>query len=283
MTQDLHVEDGLLPQGLTIQNAYTEMCSGSQNVTVVVRNSMAYPQTLRKNIPVARAVVATWVPEPPTQISVLEALDKTHDFQTPKLTMEQRREKLSGKLDLSRLESWPLKLVDSTWSVLAEYHDIFSLEPSKLGCTHSTKHVIKVTNDVPFKEQFRQIPLPVVEEVHTHLWEMLDSGTICPSQSVWCNVVVLVQKKDGGLCFCIDFHHLNACMKKDSYPLPRIHEALESLVGAGHFSCLDLKSGFWQIKMDESSKQYTAFTVGNLGFFKCNHMPFGLCNAPATF
>ena len=72
-------------------------------------------------------------------------------------------------------------------------------------------------------------------------------------------------------------------MKKDSYPLPRIQEALESLVGAGQFSCLDLKSGFWQIKMDESSKQYTMFTIGNLGFFKCNYMPFGLCNASATF
>ena len=49
------------------------------------------------------------------------------------------------------------------------------------------------------------------------------------------------------------------------------------------FSCLDLKSGFWQIKMDESSKQYTAFTFGNLGFFECDCMPFGLCNAPAMF
>ena len=112
---------------------------------------------------------------------------------------------------------------------------------------------------------------------------MSESGAIRPSQSTWCNAVVLVQKKDGGLWFCIDFCHMNACMKKDSYPLHRIQEALESLVGAGHFSCLDLKSGFWQIKMEEASKQYTAFTVGNLGFFKCDHMPFGLCNALATF
>ena len=74
-----------------------------------------------------------------------------------------------------------------------------------------------------------------------HLWEMLDSGVICPSQSTWCNVVVLVQKKDGGLCFCIDFQHLSTHTKKDSYPLPRIKEALESLVGAGYFSCLDLR------------------------------------------
>ena len=83
--------------------------------------------------------------------------------------------------------------------------------------------------------------------------------------------------------FCIDFCHLNVCIKIDSYPLPRIQELLESLVGAGHFSCLDLKSGFWQIKMDESLKQYTAYTLENLGFFECNRIPFGLCNVPATF
>ena len=112
---------------------------------------------------------------------------------------------------------------------------------------------------------------------------MLESGAIWPSQSAWYNTVVLVRKKDGGLQFCVNFCHLNVCMKKDSYPLPRIEEALESLVGAGHFSCLDLKSGFWQIKMEEASKQYTAFTVGNLGFFECDHMPFGLCNVLAMF
>ena len=72
-------------------------------------------------------------------------------------------------------------------------------------------------------------------------------------------------------------------MKKDSYTLPRIQEALEGLVGAGHFSCLDLKLEFWQIKMEEAWKQYTAFTVGNLGFFGYDHMPFWLCNVPATF
>ena len=112
---------------------------------------------------------------------------------------------------------------------------------------------------------------------------MLDLGAIQPCQGVWCNAVVLVRKKDRGLCFCIDFCGLNAHMKKDSYPLPRIQEALESLVGAGYFSCLNLKSGFWQIKMEEVSKQYTAFTVGNLGFFEGDHMPFGLCNVLAMF
>ena len=123
----------------------------------------------------------------------------------------------------------------------------------------------------------------MVEEVKNHLKEMLKSGTIRPSQSTWCNAVVLVWKKDGGLHFCVNFYHLNACTKRDFYPLPWIQEVLESLVGAGHFSCLDLKSRFWEIKMEETLKQYTIFMVENLGFFKCDRMPFGLSNTPAIF
>ena len=154
---------------------------------------------------------------------------------------------------------------------------------AELGCTHLTEHTIKVTDDMQFKERFRQIPPPMVEEVRNHLQEMLESSAIRPSQTAWCNAVILVRKKDGSLHFCINFWCLNACMKKDSYPLPQIQEVLESLVGDSHFSCLDLKSRFWQIKMDEASKQYITFTMGNLGFFKCDRMPFGLCNVPATF
>ena len=112
---------------------------------------------------------------------------------------------------------------------------------------------------------------------------MLEAGAIRPSQSPWCNAVVLVRKKDGSLRFCIDFRRLNARTKKDSYPLPRIQEALESMAGAAHFSTMDFKSGFWQVCMAPESQQYTAFTVGNLGFYEFTRMTFGLCNAPATF
>ena len=136
---------------------------------------------------------------------------------------------------------------------------------------------------LPLKNDLGRFLPPLVEEVWNHLWEMLESGTIRLSQSAWCNVVVLVRKKDGSLWFCIDFHYLNVHTKRTPTPLPRIHEALESLVGAGHFSCLDLELRFWQIKMEESSKQHTTFTVGNLGFFECDCMPFGLCKVSVTF
>ena len=112
---------------------------------------------------------------------------------------------------------------------------------------------------------------------------MLDGSAICPSQSPWCNAVVLVWKKDGGLWFCIDFLRLNARTKKDSYPLPRMQETMESMVGARFFSMMDLKSGFWQVKMAEKSQQYTTFTVGSMGIFEFLRMLYRLCNAPATF
>ena len=95
--------------------------------------------------------------------------------------------------------------------------------------------------------------------------------------------MVLVRKKDGGLQFCIDFCCLNVCMKKDSLPSAQDPGGIGEFGRCRIFSCLDLKLEFWQIKMEEASKQYTTFTVGNLGFFECNHMPFGLCNAPAMF
>ena len=112
---------------------------------------------------------------------------------------------------------------------------------------------------------------------------MLKAEAIKPSDSPWSNAVVLVRKKDGDLRFCIDFRRLNAITKKDSFPLSRIQEAIEYLSGARVFSCIDLNSGFWQILMEEESKPYTAFTVGSYGFYQFERMPFGLCNAPATF
>ena len=106
---------------------------------------------------------------------------------------------------------------------------------------------------------------------------------ICLSQSPWYNAVVLVRKKDGTLHFCVDFRCLNAWMKKDSYSLPCIQEALESMAGSAHFSSMDFNSGFWQIKMAPESQQYMAFMLGNLRFYKFICMPFGFCNDPVTF
>ena len=112
---------------------------------------------------------------------------------------------------------------------------------------------------------------------------MLDAGTIRPSQSPYSSNVVLVRKKDGGLRFCIDFRKLNNRTVRDAYTLPRIDDTIDTLLGAKYFSKLDLRSGYWQVEIKEEDRQATAFTVGNMGFYECNRMAFGLTNAPATF
>ena len=112
---------------------------------------------------------------------------------------------------------------------------------------------------------------------------MIEAGAIQPSKSPFSSNLVLVRKKDGSLRFCIDFRKLNGRTVKDAYTLPRIDDTMDTLLGAKYFSKLDLRSGYWQVEMKEEDKEKTAFTVGNLGFYKCNRMAFGLTNAPVTF
>ena len=87
----------------------------------------------------------------------------------------------------------------------------------------------------------------------------------------------------GELHFCIDLRKLNARMVKDAQTLPSIEDSLDSLSGAIIFTSLDLKSGYWQVQLDEDSIPLTAFTVGPLHFYEYLRMPFGLTNTPTTF
>ena len=165
MAQALQTEDGSLPQGLTIQNMCTELRQGSKKAVVVVRNSMAYPQTLWKKTPVARAVVATLLPRSPMEVQVQEGENEPQDPYAPKLTVRQWHGKLFDELGLSGLDSWPPEMADAAHWLLDKYHDMFSLDPMELGCTPFTEHIINVTDDTPFKERLWWIPLPLVEEV----------------------------------------------------------------------------------------------------------------------
>ena len=97
------------------------------------------------------------------------------------------------------------------------------------------------------------MPPPLIEEVREHIQEMLDGRAICPSNSPSCNAVVLVRKKDSTLQFCIDFRQLNDHTEKDSYPIPKMIDTMETMLGSKFFSMMDLKSGFWQVKMTEDS------------------------------
>ena len=273
-------ETKLLPL-LHVLHAYTHLKNCSERVSLVVRNVSDSHIFLKKGVPVAWIVSASLVP--PMELSPEMEAALGVESQPKPMSVAARQEKLLEKLNLDGLAHWSPKNVVAVRELVLAYHDVFALESNELGCTSAIEHKIHIKNEEPFKEWFRHIPPPLLEEVCTSLRDMLEAGVIHLSQSPWCNAVVLVQKKDSTLCFCVDFRHLNTLMKKDLYPLPWIQEALESMAGLVHFSSMDFKSGFWQIKMAPGLQQYTAFMVGNLGFYEFTRMSFGLCNALATF
>ena len=279
MTHGLEKRSPSLPLGIDVQMVYATLADGSNRVTVVLRNNTWDWLEIKKGMPIAQMVAAIEVPK----VTNLFSAEQTKEQST--LTETERQDLLLEKLDLSGLEAWSQEQAEQARSLLKEYHDIFSLEKRDMGHTNATKHkiVLKDPDTLPFKEHFHRIPPPQLDEVREHLKLMLDAGVIRPSNSPWCNAVVLVRQKDGSLRFCIDFRKLNSLTVKDSHPLPRICETLESLAGAAHFLTFDMNSGFWQVPMDEESKQYTAFTLGSMGLYECESMPFGLCNTPPTF
>ena len=237
---------------------------------------------IQKGTPVSRIVAANAILEKLLP-GTLEALDKSKTNEAQQLSIEEQREKLFEKLDLSGLESWLPENKEKALDLLAEFHNVFALEHGEMGCTEVTEHHIEVTDPHPFKEQPQNIPEGLLQEVKEYLDHMLNVGAIKLSNSAWSNVVILLRKKDGGLRFCMNFRHLNSCTKKDAFPLPQIHDTINTLKGSKYYITVDLLSGFWLTPMVAESKQYAAFTISMLGFYECESMPFRLRNALVTF
>ena len=159
---------------------------------------------------------------------------------------------------------------------------MFSQGDDDLGNTPLLEHGIE-THGSPLRQPYRRQNPAVRREEMTQVQQMLSSNVIRPSNSPWASPVVMVRKKDGSLRFCVDFRQLNAATIKDAHPLPRIDDLLDALHGAKRFSTLDLKSGYWQVPIAEQDKEKTAFRTSSRQLFEFNQIPFGLCNAPATF
>jgi hypothetical protein len=156
------------------------------------------------------------------------------------------------------------KLLESTATSVVQHHIITG--------DHRPVHVRPYRTPVHLRETLRQ-----------EIDSMLRAGVIVPSNSPWSASVVMVTKQDGSQRICMDYRRLNSVTIRDTYPIPRIQDLLDSLAGKAHvFSTLDLLSGFYQVEVHPDDRAKTAFST-EFGHWEFVRMPFGLCNAPATF
>ena len=159
---------------------------------------------------------------------------------------------MSGKTRTS-LPQWLLRCM--------KRNAISSQTDLDLGRSKATWHPMTLYDYLPFKERARRVPPHMYEEVRQHLRQMLDLDVIRPSNSPWTSNIVLVRKPTEELRFCIDLRRINQRSVSDPYYLPRIDETLDALARAKIFTSLDLKSGYWQVELEEDAKQYKAFNV----------------------
>ena len=153
----------------------------------------------------------------------------------------------------------------------------------KLGELRATEHRIELKEGT---RPIRQVPYRAGhhsrEMIKRQINAMKDAGVIEPAKSEWASPVVMVPKKDGTPRFCVDYRKLNACTIRDSYPIPRMDDCVDSLGNAKFFTTLDCNSGYWQIPVAARDRDKTTFTT-HVGTWRFTRMPFGLTNAPATF
>ena len=161
--------------------------------------------------------------------------------------------------------------------------EVFSLYDGDLGFCDALKHSIPTTTDKPVYLPHRQIPVQLQQEVRKCLESWLKQGIIRPSKSPYASQVVIVRKKSGKIRLCVDFRKLNVISIRDSFPLPRIEEALQAVQAAVWFTSFDLAQGYLQMAMEEADIPKTAFRAGSSGLFEFTRMPFGLTNAGASF
>ena len=190
------------------------------------------------------------------------------------------------QLDFETMISPDLPQVDkNTLTSVLETHKIL-FDPKPTRC-NVFQHTIRLSDTRPVHSQPRRANPPKLQVIQDLTKGMLANNIILPSHSPYASPVHLVERKDPNgkprePRFCVDYRRLNEVTVKDQYGLPAADDLLMTLNGYSYFAAFDLKSGFWQVEMDPASRHMTAFTFPG-GLYEFTVMPFGLCNAPATF
>ena len=262
-------------KGLLVAKAL--VCPTTGTVPVRIANPYAQSCKLYKN-----TIVATYEPIEPEQlvsVNVTQSNDSLADT--------CRETEIPGHL--KELISKSSKLLNSEEqsrlkNLLIDYQKQFSKDSHDLGrCTLLEHHINVVPGTKPIKQQPYRLPLAKRRDAEAEISAMAERDLIEPSTSPWSSPAIIVPKKNGGIRFCIDYRRLNKVTIPDSMPLPRCDDSLDALGGSKWFSTLDLRSGFFQVGLDQESRPLTAFCIPGSGMWQFKVVPFGSMTSPACF
>ena len=168
-------------------------------------------------------------------------------------------------------------------AILHEYSKAFSFHDLDIGCAVGLKHHIDTTGAQPVRQRLRRQAPEHQRAADEHITNLLKQDIIEPAQSPWAANIVMVKKQSSNEWrMCIDWRGLNDVTKKDAYSLPRIDDCLDALSGAVYFSTCDLKSSYFQVQLDDESKEKTAF-ISRRGQFQMKRLGMGLTNSGSCF
>ena len=242
------------------------------NLPVRLLNPISAPITLYKDTIVGRFTLLG-----EKEIAEIDKQPFLSTSEVPKDTCRDPAKEVDlSQTDLTQDQKDQLK------SVLPEFRDVFAFSNYELGKTDLIQHHIE-TEGPPIKQRPYRVSEKQRQCIEKHVTDMLERNIISESLSPWSSPVVLVPKGNSGETrFCVDYRKLNKVTKRDSFPLPLIESTLDALGGSQCFTTLDLLSGYWQIEVNQESKEKTAFTTFG-GLYEFNVLPFGLTNAPSSF
>lgn len=209
-------------------------------------------------------------------------LSSTHDAQTERVCAAQQQQQSHESSGSDKVQL-PATGNEELRGLLEEYRDLFrpptTLPPLRPGMQHPVH--LHEDAEPPARPPYR-LAWAEQEELKKQLQALLDQGLIAPSQSPYGAPVLLVKKKDGTFRMCVDYRALNKTTVRDRYPIPIIQDLLDRLQGATVFTKLDLKSGYFQLRVEPADEEKTAF-VTRFGTFQFRVLPMGMANAPSTF
>ena len=206
-----------LPAAVVPTATYTELHPGSSRVPVCLCNLSACVVEIPIKAMVGHVVPANQIP---LVVYPTKPAKETNNQESRRWVLEA--------LELQGLTEWPESEQKQARGLLLKWEHLFVHNDLDLGKTALIKHKIQLIDQTPFKDHYQHIPCHMYDDVRAHIQEILDIGAIHKLHSPWASTVVLVQKKDGSLRFCIDFRKLNNWTVKDAYSLPQIAETLDS-------------------------------------------------------